>query len=149
VPERDDPKMRDPSRSIGRNLEPFLLLELLREPSYGYDLIRRLDEYGFRRATAEPAVVYKMLRSMEDDQSIQSQWSTKESGPARRYYEITDHGRVVLQQRVFHLRRYLERVNRLIGEYQRMTGDDLSELTSATEPELSGVGVQGRAGEVS
>jgi PadR family transcriptional regulator, regulatory protein PadR len=149
VPERDDPKTRDPSRSIGRNLEPFLLLELLREPSYGYDLIRRLDDYGFRRATAEPAVVYKMLRKLEDDHSIQSQWSTKESGPARRYYEITDDGREVLQHRLFYLRRYLDRVNRLIGEYQQMTGNDLSDPLTSAEPELSGVGVQGSAGEVS
>jgi len=117
----------------------------MREPSYGYDLIRRLDEYGFRRATAEPAVVYKVLRKLEDDHSIQSQWATKESGPARRNYEITDRGRELLHQRVYHLRRYLDRVNRLIGEYQQMTGDDLSELTSSTEAELATAG----AGEVS
>src|SRR4051812_46005984 len=134
---------------MGRTLEPFLLFELLREPSYGYDLIRRLDEYGFRRATAEPAVVYKMLRKLEDDHSIQSQWSTKESGPARRYYEITDYGRETLQHRLFQLRRYLDQVNLLIGEYQRMTGNDLSEPLSTTEPELTVVGVDGRAREVS
>src|SRR4051794_12139026 len=91
---------RDPSGTIGRNLEPFLLLELLKAPSYGYDLIRRIDEYGFRRATNEPAVVYKLLRSLEEAGSIASLWSTAGSGPARRYYETTDSGRDLLRRRV-------------------------------------------------
>lgn len=124
--ERDEPRGRDPSGTIGRNLEPFLLLELLRAPSYGYDLIRRLNEYGFRRATQEPGVVYKVLRALEDAGSIRSEWSTRESGPARRYYEITEDGRGVLRRRMVYLRRYLERVEKLVEAYNAITGDDLS-----------------------
>src|SRR2546423_712365 len=82
-----------PSGRIGRNIEAFVLLELVRAPSYGRDLIRCLAEYGFRRATAEPGVVYKVLRALEDNGSIRSTWATREWGPARRYYEITEPGR--------------------------------------------------------
>ena len=123
--ERDEHRGRDPSGTIGRNIEPFLLLELLRAPSYGYDLIRRLADYGFRRATAEPGVVYKVLRALEDGGSIRSQWSPQESGPARRYYEITDSGREVLRRRLYHLRRYLDRVELLVTAYSSLTGDEL------------------------
>ena len=123
--ERDEPRGRDPSGTIGRNIEPFLLFELLRAPSYGYDLIRRLSDYGFRRATAEPGVVYKVLRSLEDAGSIRSEWSPRESGPARRYYEITDSGREVLGRRLYHLRRYLDRVEKLVAAYIDITGDEL------------------------
>jgi PadR family transcriptional regulator PadR len=122
--EHDEGRGRDPSRAIGRNIEPFLLLELLRAPSYGYDLIRRLADYGFRRATAEPGVVYKVLRALEDRGSIHSNWSTQESGPARRYYEITDEGRDALRQRVGHLQRYVERVESLLSDYVALTGED-------------------------
>jgi DNA-binding PadR family transcriptional regulator len=103
-----------------------LLLELLREPSWGYDLIKRLGEYGFRRAIREPAVVYKVLRSLEDAGSIESRWSTQESGPARRYYEITPQGREVLHDRAYYLNRYRERIDRLIRDYIAITNDDLT-----------------------
>src|SRR4030095_9681382 len=96
----EEPRGRDPSGTIGRNIEAFLLLELLRAPSYGRDLIRCLADYGFRRATGEPGVVYKVLRALEDNGSITSTWATRESGPARRYYEITEPGRGVLRHTV-------------------------------------------------
>lgn len=120
---REEPRPRDPSGTIGRNIEPFLLLELVRAPSYGYDLIRRLSEYGFRRAPSEPGVVYKVLRSLEEAGSIRSQWSTQESGPARRYYEITPEGRELLRHRVHQLRRYWDRIERLLLEYTLLTGE--------------------------
>ena len=118
------PSTRDPSGVIGRNIEPFLLLELLRGASYGYDLIRRLDDYGFRRAIADPGVVYKLLRSLEDNGFIRSKWSTQESGPARRYYEITNQGRAQLRERAYHLMRHVDRIKRLLDTYTKMTGED-------------------------
>ena len=121
--EPEQPGGRDPSGTVGRNIEPFLLLELLRAPSYGYDLIRRLADYGFRRATDEPGVVYKVLRSLEDAGSIRSTWSTRETGPARRYYAITEVGQDFLGHRVGQLRRFRDRLTRLLDEYEGLTGD--------------------------
>lgn len=121
--EIDAGRDRDPSRAIGRNIEPFLLFELLRAPSYGYDLIRRLAERGFRRAAAEPGVVYKVLRSLEESGAIRSTWLPQESGPARRYYEITDEGRARLRRRVGYLHRYVERLQSLLADYAALTGE--------------------------
>ncbi len=115
----------DPSGAVGRNLEAFLLLELLREPSYGYDLIRKLADYGFKRAT-EPGVVYKLLRSLEESGAIRSKWSPQESGPARRYYQITNQGRELLRRRAYHLKRQMDRTQRLLNDYVSLTGDHLT-----------------------
>ena len=117
---------RDPSRAVGRNLEAFLLLELLRLPSYGYDLIRRLADYGFKRAS-EPGVIYKILRSMEETGAIRSKWTPQESGPARRYYQITDNGREILRRRTYHLKRLRDRIEQLLEDYVKLTGDSLTE----------------------
>ena len=122
--EQEEPRGRDPSGTIGRNIEPFLLLELLRRSSYGYDLIRQLAEYGFRRAADEPGVVYKVLRSLEDQGSIRSTWSTQESGPARRYYEITTGGRELLHRRIGQLTRFRDRVDQLLREYERLAAEE-------------------------
>ncbi len=116
---------RDPSGAVGRNLEAFLLLELLRLPSYGYNLIRRLADYGFKRAT-EPGVVYKVLRSLEEAGAIRSKWSPQESGPARRYYQITDNGRELLRRRTYHLKRQKDRIERLLEDYVKLTGNSLA-----------------------
>ncbi|MSQ24189.1 MAG: PadR family transcriptional regulator [Chloroflexi bacterium] len=118
--------IRDPSGGLGRNLEPFLLLEVMRGPSYGYDLIRQIAAAGYRRAADEPGVVYKVLRSLEERGAIQSEWSTQGSGPARRYYQITEEGRALLNRRVHQLRRYRARLDHLLSDYTELTGDDLS-----------------------
>ncbi len=116
---------RDPARAVGRNLEAFLLLELLRLPSYGYDLIRRLADYGFKRAT-EPGVVYKVLRSLEEAGAIRSKWSPQESGPARRYYQITDNGMELLRRRTYHLKRQMDRIEQLLEDFVKLTGESLA-----------------------
>ena len=116
---------RDPSGAVGRNLEAFLLLELLRLPSYGYDLIRRLADYGFKRAT-EPGVVYKVLRSLEEAGAIRSKWTPQESGPARRYYQITDSGRELLRRRTYHLKRQMDRTKQLLEDYVALTGESFA-----------------------
>lgn len=134
---REATRPRDPSVTIGRNIEPFLLFELLLAPSYGYDLIRRLSENGFRRASDEPGVVYKVLRSLEDSGSICSEWSTRESGPARRYYKITDQGQDLLQHRVRQLKRYVDRVDQLLARYSAFTGEPLIVDSPDLEPASS------------
>ena len=140
--ERDEPRRRDPSGAIGRNIEPFLLLELVRQPSYGYDLIRRLTDHGFRRAVDEPGVVYKVLRSLEDQGCILSTWATQESGPARRYYEITPGGRQLLARRVGQLQRFQDRVQRLLREYTELVGEEpLTEDDGEREPSVSAASV--------
>ena len=68
-------------------------------------------------------MVYKVLRSLEDGGSIRSTWWTQESGPARRYYEITDAGRDQLGHRVNQLRRFQERVTQLLDDYEGLTAE--------------------------
>ncbi|MSQ28015.1 MAG: PadR family transcriptional regulator [Dehalococcoidia bacterium] len=116
------PGGRDPASTIGRNIEAFLLLELLREPSYGYDLIRRLADYGFRRVPNEPAAVYKLLRALEESGAIASRWDTEGSGPARRYYEITGPGIALLHERAGHLDRLRLRIERFMERYAALAG---------------------------
>ena len=106
-PEADLP--RGPADAVGRNLEPFLLFELSAAPSYGYNLVQRLKEYGFGRRMTQTSVVYRVLRSLEASGAIRSTWAARESGPSRRYYELTDAGRELLERRLRQLKRSIER----------------------------------------
>lgn len=109
---------RDPADSVGRNLEPFLLFELSSAPSYGYNLVQRLKEYGFGRRTTQTSVVYRVLRSLEASGAIRSTWAARESGPSRRYYELTEAGQDLLERRLRQLRRSIDRGERLLQAHQ-------------------------------
>jgi PadR family transcriptional regulator PadR len=89
-----------------------------------------------------------VLRSLEDHGSILSTWSTQESGPARRYYEITPDGRDLLRRRIGQLRRAQDRIDHLLREYSELGGeetdgelsapDDLAELAPAASGAAAG-----------
>ncbi|NIO06543.1 MAG: hypothetical protein GTO40_00620, partial [Deltaproteobacteria bacterium] len=109
---------------------------------YGYDLINRIADYGFKRVR-EPGVIYKVLRALEEAGEIRSKWTPQSSGPARRYYQITESGRETLRRRAFHLKRQRERIERLLEDYGKLTGDSLA-VDPGTELPEQKLGVGGR-----
>lgn len=75
-------------------LRPCLLLLLAEAPAHGYDLIERLQPFGFE--LSDPATVYRTLRQIEEQGLARSRWELGDRGPARRVYTITDDGRELL-----------------------------------------------------
>src|SRR3712207_1622932 len=71
-------------------LTPVALVILREEGSYGYELMERLEEFGFEQIRA--GTLYRTLRQMEHEGLCSSEWETSESGPARRMYSITEGG---------------------------------------------------------
>jgi poly-beta-hydroxybutyrate-responsive repressor len=60
------------------------------EPSHGYELMDRLDEFGFEQINS--GTLYRTLRQMEKEGLCKSDWETPEGGPARRTYSVTEAG---------------------------------------------------------
>ncbi len=85
-----------PGGKTERYLQPPLLLALHLKPSYGYDLLGKIMEFGFMDGDVDPGTIYRHLRRLEDDKFVSSKWDTTGSGPARRFYEITPEGEVLL-----------------------------------------------------
>ena len=69
---------------------PVALVLLREEGSHGYELMERLEEFGFEEVDA--GTLYRTLRRMEKEGLCESEWETSESGPARRTYSVTDEG---------------------------------------------------------
>ena len=68
-----------------------MTLVLLREErSYGYELMERLEEFGFEQIRA--GTLYRILRRTEQEGLCKSEWETLRGGPARRMYSITEDG---------------------------------------------------------
>lgn len=75
-------------------VRPCLLLLLQERSDYGYDLVARLRALG---VDDDSAAVYRILRSLESEGAVTSRWKEPVTGPARRVYEITPAGAVILQ----------------------------------------------------
>lgn len=67
-----------------------LLLLVAEEPAHGYDLLDRLATLGV--VGADAGGLYRILRSMEQEDLLESEWETSEAGPARRTYRLTEEG---------------------------------------------------------
>lgn len=89
-------KCECPSGKMTRFVEPCLLFFLSKQPSYGYELMDKLDQFGFQKSKPDPAMVYRTLRSLEKEECVISKWDTKGTGPAKRNYEITQKGLALL-----------------------------------------------------
>jgi PadR family transcriptional regulator, regulatory protein PadR len=60
----------------------------LREPGYGYGLLKTLDAAGI---PCDGNTVYPLLRRLEDRGLLESEWNTDESRP-RKFYRTTPAG---------------------------------------------------------
>ncbi|MGH2994711.1 MAG: PadR family transcriptional regulator [Gaiellaceae bacterium] len=80
---------------IERFSEPWLLLLLRDRPAHGYELLDQLAELlpGER---IDMGNLYRVLRALEEDGLVRSEWQAELPGPAKRTYELTDAGRSVL-----------------------------------------------------
>jgi len=67
------------------------VLSQLTEPKYGYALIESLEEKGIR---IEPGTLYPLLRRLEKQELLKSEWETSGAKP-RKYYSLSATGHAV------------------------------------------------------
>src|SRR3954447_13398268 len=80
---------------VERFVEPSLLLLLRERPLHGYELLERLPELGVE-GRVDIGNLYRLLRALEQEGLVSSEWSDELPGPAKRTYELTAEGRRLL-----------------------------------------------------
>ncbi len=88
----------------------ILVLSQLKEPMYGYNLVKKLQENNI---PIEANTLYPLMRRLESQGLLKSEWETSESKP-RKYYRITDDGLIVLEKAIAHWKSFSENVNTLL-----------------------------------
>ena len=68
------------------------VLSQLHEEQYGYLLMKRLEERGF---TVDQGTLYPLLRRLEENGLLDSEWNVEGSRP-RRYYQLNQTGQDLL-----------------------------------------------------
>jgi PadR family transcriptional regulator, regulatory protein PadR len=81
---------------VERFVEPALLLLLRERPVHGYELLERLPEIAGEDVRVDAGNLYRVLRSLEEEGIVKSEWSASLPGPAKRTYELTADGRRLL-----------------------------------------------------
>jgi DNA-binding PadR family transcriptional regulator len=81
------------TQEIRRGSLVLATLSQLGEPKYGYALIEQLSEQGL---DIEQGTLYPLLRRLEEQGLLESEWNVEGSRP-RRYYVISPEGRTVLK----------------------------------------------------
>ncbi|HPJ21582.1 MAG TPA: PadR family transcriptional regulator [Clostridia bacterium] len=75
-------------------LEGCILSLLEEEVTYGYKIVEKLEDYGFR--DPQEATVYPILNRLEKKGLLKSEKRPSEIGPPRKYYMLTDEGHLEL-----------------------------------------------------
>ena len=102
---------------VERFAEPALLLLLRERPAHGYDLLERLPELT-GEARVEMGNLYRLLRGLEEEGLVSSEWDASSPGPAKRRYALTADGERLLDNWVDALRRSQERTGRFLERYE-------------------------------
>jgi PadR family transcriptional regulator PadR len=105
----------------GGRIERFqvaALLLLLRErPAHGYDLLDRLPSVlGDERV--DVGNLYRVLRRLEEQGLVRSEWDEAVPGPAKRTYELTDAGGEALERWAASLAETRDRIDRFLQRHQ-------------------------------
>ena len=82
------------TQELRRGILVLAALSQLLEPKYGYALIDDLSQHGLE---IEQGTLYPLLRRLEEQGLLQSEWNVEGSRP-RRYYVISPAGRHLLHR---------------------------------------------------
>ena len=88
------------------------VLSQLYNPEYGYSLVQKLEE---KNAAVEAGTLYPLLRRLEKQQLLTSEWDTSESRP-RKFYILSDKGKEVFIKLKKEWRFLSVQLERLLGE---------------------------------
>ena len=83
-----------------------------REPLYGYQIAKQLEDSGFEKQGS----LYPVLRNLDAKGLLSSYVEPSDSGPPRRYFHISPLGREVLREWLAIWRQTQSFVSRTIGD---------------------------------
>jgi PadR family transcriptional regulator, regulatory protein PadR len=88
-------------RELSAGTVSLVLLAVLasaREPMYGYQIAKRLEQTGDGVLIGKQSALYPVLRNLGAAGLLDSEVEPSVTGPPRRYYRITPLGREVLSE---------------------------------------------------
>jgi len=100
---------------VGASTSVLILGVLRRGPTYGYDLVRQINEQADGAFLWQEGTVYPILHKLEKQGLIGSRWRDADSGRKRKYYQLTSAGHAALEDGTKQWQFFHEMICRLTG----------------------------------
>ena len=81
---------------VAASATPLVLAILAEGDSYGYAIIKRVEELSGGHLQWTDGMLYPVLHRLERQGWVSAKWSESENGRKRKYYRITKEGRTEL-----------------------------------------------------
>jgi PadR family transcriptional regulator, regulatory protein PadR len=83
---------------LGASAAIMVLGVLAPEPSYGYDILRKINSVAGDLFVWQEGTLYPVLHKLEKSKLLRAQWQESDAGRQRKYYYITAAGRTALRK---------------------------------------------------
>ena len=83
---------------IRGHTETIILAHLMHQDSYGYKINKSIQKRTNDQYELKEATLYSAFKRLEESGSISSYWGDENSGARRRYYTITNEGKITFQK---------------------------------------------------
>ena len=83
---------------VAASATPLVLGILAEGESYGYAILKQVNELSDGRLEWTDGLLYPLLHRLERQGHVDSAWDTPPGGRRRKYYRITDQGRAQLAE---------------------------------------------------
>jgi PadR family transcriptional regulator PadR len=83
---------------VAASAMPLVLAILNEGESYGYAILKRIDELSGGEMEWTDGMLYPLLHRLDRLGHVEARWDSPEGGRRRRYYSITDGGRRALSE---------------------------------------------------
>ncbi len=88
----------------------FVLLALYQKSLYPSEIIEILKTSGINMPEG---TLYPLLNRLKNDQHLTYEWEESTGGPPRKYFQITDSGKVLIQERLDALKEIVTSVKQI------------------------------------
>src|SRR5436305_8213057 len=102
---------------VERFVEPAVLLLLRERRAHGYELLDALPDLT-GDARVDMGNLYRVLRALEEDGLVRSEWEADAPGPAKRTYELSAEGARLLDEWAAALRASRARIDAFLDRYE-------------------------------
>jgi PadR family transcriptional regulator PadR len=83
---------------VAASSTPLVLAILAEGDSYGYAILKRVRELSGGEMEWTDGMLYPVLHRLERSGLVEARWDQAESGRRRKYYRVTEAGRVQLAE---------------------------------------------------
>lgn len=95
-------------------LEGCILSMIKRQPTYGYELSVKLQQFGL--TDVSEGSIYPILLRLQKEKLIEGVMEKSDTGPKRKYYHLTPDGKKALKDFIYHWETIKHPVDRMIDQ---------------------------------